>query len=419
MKAKTQALLTFSLGLAAMAAAGLLAVQRGEHQSLARELAALPADAARAPRRGTPASPPGGGVNLLLKPLAAKDGDTARKELVNRLLPGGKRKGFQEITPLLESLSAEELLALIGTESAAEFAPASEGRNNESPEQLADAEVRAAALRRLCLVSPERALAVCAAGAPLKAPDALINVTAFAMKQRAREDPAAAIRWGRENSPWLPANWPGWVLAEVARTDSVASAAALARREGFLLAESMRWCGTDSLESINTLMPLIEAERAAAPEDFAENKLVRQGYQKIAEKISSSLGFEETRNFAEKWMAALPWREDVAILAVESTVGPNSVPETEAAADWMMDFVPEDRRPAAAEKLMYSLVRLGPAAFSQWLEKHQAAPWRDEGLAAFCRKIAPTSPDMAAQWAGAISNESLRTTTLAAFPKTP
>ncbi|MES2708630.1 MAG: hypothetical protein V4726_18695 [Verrucomicrobiota bacterium] len=424
MKRKQQAALNFFLGLAALAGAGLLASRMAEHRILAGELAALSEKNAgiRVRPSAAPAPPPGGGRNLLLKPFVAKSGDEARRELVRQLRPesgsGANRDPLNRLAPLLEGLSAEELLAVIGTEPAAQFTLTADLREEKPQEEIDEARARLAALRRLCVIAPEQALAVCAAGAPPKASDQLINVTALALRQLSAENPVSALHWGKENPSLVPNTWPALVLTQVAKADGLDGAVALARREGLLLAESMRWFDIKNLDSVNALMTAVDAERAAAGDSFAGNVRVRGGYQAVAEKISNSLGFGETRKFAEQWTAELPWREDTALLAVQSTLGPDSASQTEAAADWMMDFVPGDRRAAAAEKLMYSLSGW-PATLTQWLEKHQAAPWRDPGLAAFARRLAPASPGMAVQWANAISDETLRATTLAAFAKLP
>jgi hypothetical protein len=421
MKMKIQALTSSVLALAALTTAGLVVSQRITHQALARELAALPpadghagTDAGSIPARQTP---PGGGPGRLLKTIAAKSGGEARQELVRQLhLERGGANGdpFKRLAPLLEGLSAKELLAVIGNEPAAKFTLTADGPEGTARQEIDEAIVRLAALRRLCTVAPVEALAVCATGAPDKAADPLLNITALALRERSRANAAAAIRWGKENRFWLPASWPGWVLTDVVNREGLASAAALARQEGVLLAENMGWCDTYSLGEVNTLMTEVDKERAAAPERFADNPLVRKGYRKLAEKVSNTLGFDEGRKFAEKWTVGLPCQEDCALSAVASTLAPDSAAETTEAADWMIGFLPEDRRAAAAESVLGSWSSVNPDVPLQWLAKHADSPWRDPAMAAFCRRLFTYAPDQAVKWASAISDETLRAETLAA-----
>lgn len=421
MNAKIRALITFSLGLSAMAAAGLLLEQRATHRALTAELAGTPVVVVE--KLKPVVSPPGGGVDRLLKPFAAKSGDEARREMVRLLQAdadsGRNRDPLNHLTSLVECLSAEELLAVIGTEFPARFTMVAQGLNKEPRSDIDEALARLAALRRLCIVAPEQALACCAAGVPAKPADPLFNVAASALRQIVRENPASAIRWCRDNAAWLPASWPAWILPEVARLDGFSGAVALARREGLLLAESMGGFDTGSLTLIDNLMTEVNTERVADPDAFAENSSVMKGYQKVAAKIANTFGFGEARKFAEKWTAGLPWQEDIAQTAFLSTLLPESTPETEAAADWVMGFVPEDRRHAVAGKVIDAWTETDFAPQAGWLEKHWNAPWRDAGVAALCHQMADADPEAAVQWAATISDPDLRTETLSTLSGLP
>lgn len=417
MKRKPQAVITLSLTLAALVVTGMLVAQKAQHLALVGELAALPTKpAGNTTGSAAPAAPPGGGQNLLLKPFVGKGGDEARRELVRRLRSGS---GSGDLAPLLQSLSAEELLKIIGPVLAGSFVELADGAGEASPSERDEASVRMAALRRLCVLTPEQALAFCAAGVTpgTRASDSLLNVTAGALRHWAGENPPAALRWVKANASWLMPGFPSVVLSQVARTDGLAAAARMARQENVSLAAGMGGFDTSTLGSVNELMTEVDRERAASPEAFAGNAAIRRGYRDMAEKVSNSLGFEAGRKFAETWTVGLPWQEEAAFAAVNSTISPDSASQTAAAADWMIGFVPEDRRSAAAEKLISSWAGIDPGAPLKWLGEHVEAPWRDPAIAAYCAGLVTFDADRAVQWAEAISDESLRASTLTACGK--
>lgn len=111
----------------------------------------------------------------------------------------------------------------------------------------------------------------------------------------------------------------------------------------------------------------------------------------------------------QDWLAApLPCRSESALAAVRCALTRHPDSGAEAAADWMMNFIPEDQRAAAVADLVSVWAGENFTAPEEWLRKNQAAPWRNAGLAALCRGMASADPGSAAVLASGITDETLR-----------
>lgn len=403
-----RAALTLVLAAGALAALPLLHSVNTEHARLTAELQALPLTVSAS--LALPALPPGQSARTPFKTLAAADPSAARKEITRRLLRGNGRKYTDPVKKLLEPLSAEELEKLIDINSPADFASFYTSISGpEGGEENAAALGRMLALQRLFVIAPEKAFPLLNPPNPPDSPERLYEMVTLGLEQWVPQDPAAALRWTRDHAAWLPADnrFPLLVLGLLAKTD-MPQACGLAKEQGMNLSEILPGLASSarSRKDADILMEQLTAAPAASPESFSES--LRKTGGDLTGRVGTSLGFEAARQFAEKWAATLPGREDIALTAVKTALARRPDPKAEAAADWMMHFVPEDRRTAAVENLVNAWADEDFSAPAAWLQKTGNVSWRDAGLAALCRKIAPFDSDAAAQYAASISDDTLR-----------
>jgi len=346
-------------------------------------------------------------VSLSPSELLAQLGARARA-LIASGLGEAHPEIFISVDEALRPLTPDQWAAIVAGDSAFTFAQLF-NRAGVPVDQRIDAIVRWRAWQRLAKADPEAALRLTERGDLKDTSGEMINLITESLQRWATTDPAAALAWGRTQADSLPLgiNHAHMALEALARHD-MAGAWATARREGIDVLQAMAYLSraVATRDACDAFMHEIAALQAAAPHGFVGG--ANQYYTDLTEKIARSAGFDEARAFAERWASTLEWRDDVALAAARSTFSRTPNPRTTEAADWLINFTPEPRRAAAAERLVAAWAEEDFSQPAAWLQQYSHTPWHDAALAALCRQIAPFDPAAAAEWAAGIIDPSLR-----------
>ena len=299
--------------------------------------------------------------------------------------------------------------------------------------------LREFAMQALKSIDPERALDIMARtdlADPLlgeRGVEELQSSINSCLETWASSDPAAAVRWARENAHSLP-DGPAHVAAALG---------VMARDDQAGAWEEMRAAGVDpgmalprfakalrSREDMDFCMERLGgyagALAAEAPPDWVKDCGAPPGASlrtcvcvDFSRRLASSAGWEEARAFLGKWAVDPESRSASATAVVtEMITGDASASENGTAADWLVASLPETRRPAEVTALVQEWAERDFAAPADWLRSQPPSAWRDAGLAALCGKLAPFDPAAAAEWAGQIGDSALRKQALAGLSPT-
>lgn len=149
----------------------------------------------------------------------------------------------------------------------------------------------------------------------------------------------------------------------------------------------------------------IREPRAAA--DWAVMLPEGELRQKVLSSLTATWAQLDARAAAEYVLFRLPpgaTQEQAAI----SVVSAWAAQDPRAAAQWLEHFPTGPLRSYAMENLIYPWANSDPAAAIAWLARVPAGPTRDAALNAGFGRLIDAKPDLAAQWAVAISDEKLR-----------
>jgi hypothetical protein len=392
-----------------------------------RQTAAPPAAHAGSPKppplpranpSDNPVSPPTTSAGIPVLELLRRLGEPARQAMAF-----GLGLGHPEVTaPLsaaLAQLSPGECVALAASDPDFGFATQFNLASVPVDERI-DAVIRWRAYQKLAEVDPAAALRL-TEGAPIKETSGeMINLVTSALQRWAETDAAAALVWGRSRADSLPlGQHHAYMALEALARHDMENAWAMARQHGFELDQAMAYLSRaiSSPETCHAFMQEIAALQAAAPHGFVGG--VNQFYTDLAKRLSNGVGFADACAFAERWASPVEWRDQVALAVAQTTFSRSPNAQAHAAADWAVAFSPHDRRPAAVERLVTAWAEEDFGEPAAWLQRHAQAPWRDTGLAALCRAVAPHDPAAAAEWAATIKDAELRARSLAALPSPP
>lgn len=370
----------------------------------------------RANPLNNPASPSTDSASIPALELLRRLGEPAR-----RLLSFGLDFGHPEVTTALSAalaqLSLDECAALAASDPDFDFAIKFNLASVPIDERI-DAMIRWRAYQKLAEADPVAALRLTEA-APIKETSGdLINLITSALQRWAERDAAAALVWGRARADSLPlGTHHAYMALEALARHDMTNAWAMARQHGFELDQAMAYLSRaiSSPETGDAFMREIAALQAAAPNGFVGG--ANQFYTDLTKRLGNGVGFDDARAFAERWASSIEWRDQVALAAAQSTFSRSPSTQAHAAADWAVAFAPDDRRPAAVESLVTAWAEEDFGEPAAWLQRHAQAPWRDTGLAALCRAVAPHDPAAAAEWAATIRDAELRARTLSALPR--
>ena len=405
-----------------LAAAGTwLAYQHSEARALQREIDSIHSHRVTA----TPPAPAPAPPTVPAKPETSRraastfDPQALMDEIkarVDPLLSAGLGETHPDvlaaITAALSGLEPSELAAVIAGDPDFHFATRHDQAAVTGDERI-DAIVRWRALLKLAAEDPSAALRLTERADLRETSGDLINLITSSLQRWSESDATAAVRWGKAQAERLPLgiNHAHMALEALARTD-MEGAWALARREGIEPTQVMSYLSRAiaTHEDCDIFMSEVSALQAGAPDGFVGG--ANQFHETLAVKLAQSLGFEEARQFLNRWSSTLEWRDAPALDVVKTTFSRTPDARSAAAANWYVEFTPEARRASAVPNLVSAWADEDFSQPAEWLKRHADEPWHDAALAALCRKIAPFDPEAAAQWAASIENAELRASIL-------
>lgn len=239
------------------------------------------------------------------------------------------------------------------------------------------------------------------------------QLVSFAMTRWAKQDPAAALDWLRDNEKNHPE-----VANEDAKRSIVAGAAETNPETAFKLLEKMEL--EDKASAVSAVV-----ESATSPEKRTEvlgalreylktvtdeterEELLHEALEEMGRNLDNE-GFDS----ASSWISGADLSPDERVQFAGGLSYFNTKKETGQWIDWMAKNLPEDAVRDNADNLIGQWVQQDYLAAGNWLAAAQAGPAKDASVSTYATTVAEYEPKVAVQWAMTLPEGQQRTATL-------